>query len=232
MNSCERSGTVKAMCLAVLLAVAAASGSVAGQGQGSVIGTWDYYKASATPESAQALRNVETYHIEPGVQRMKQRNYGGALQDFEFILGFFPNHPKALTLISELCDLNWKAPQCNPEPYFQRAIEINPKASQTYVVYGLHMHRRKSLDRAVDNYKRALELNPASSNAHYNLGLAYFDMKRFELANQHAQAGYALGFPLSGLKDKLTRAGQWKVLPEDDVKRMIAHPDTDPTKPQ
>jgi len=173
---------------------------------------------------------VEAFHIEPGLQRMKQKNFAGALHDFEFILGFFPNHPRTLSLISDLCDINWKSPQCDPGPYFQRAFDINPNASQTHIVYGLHLQRRNELDKAVKSYQRGLELNPASSNAHYNLGLAYFDQKRFDSSNQHAQAAYALGFPLPGLKDKLTRAGQWKPLPEGEVKRLITHPTTEPAK--
>ena len=205
-----------------LLAAILATSLARAQGTGSVVGTYDYYAAAASPQTLQTLKNVESFHIEPGRDRMKKRNYPGALQDFEFILNYFPNHPIALALVSDLCDLNWKSPQCDPEPYFERAFQINPKAAQTWAVYGLHLQRIKSNDKAIDAYKRSLALNPASMNAHYNLGLAYVDLKRFDLANQHAQAAYALGYPLPGLKDKLVRAGQWKDLPRDAVDRLIA----------
>jgi tetratricopeptide (TPR) repeat protein len=218
MNVAERQCRLSAaLRTLVLAAVCLGSGVAAGQVKSNL----DYYKANASPESAQTLRNVEQFHLDPGVRRMKERNFAGALQDFEFILNYFPNHPKVLSLVSELCDLTWKNAQCEPERYFERAIEINPRVAQTFTVYGLHFQRRNNLPRAVESYGRALELNPASSNAHYNLGLAYFDQKRFDLANLHAQASYALGFPLSGLRDKLTRAGQWKPLSQEEIARAI-----------
>ncbi len=197
----------------------------AAQGAGSVVGTYDYYAAAASPQTLQTLKNVETFHIEPGRERMKKRNYPGALQDFAFILNYFPNHPTALSLVSDLCDLNWKSPQCEPQLYFERALRINPKAPQTWALYGLHLQRRKDVDKAIDAYGRALELNPASMNAHYNLGLAYADQKRFDLANRHAQAAYALGYPLPGLKDRLVRSGQWRELPRDELNALIASPE-------
>lgn len=222
MNASERKSSLTGA-LRMLVLAALCLGGAAATGQGT--GNRDYYKANTTAETAQALRNVEQFHLDPGLRRMKERNFAGALQDFEFILNYFPNHPRALTLVSELCDLNWKSAQCDPQRYFERAIEINPNIAQTFTVYGLHLQRRNNLPRAVESYGRALELNPASSNAHYNLGLAYFDQKRFDLSNLHAQASYALGFPLAGLREKLTRAGQWKPLPQEEIARAITPPE-------
>lgn len=212
-----------AICAAVL--IIAGSPVVLAQGQGSVVGVYDYYAAGATPQTAELLKNVEQFHIGPGRERMKKKSYQGAMQDFEFILNYFPNHPTALALVSDVCDLHWKSPQCDPGPYFEKALRINPGASQTYVIYGLHLQRRNTVDRAIDAYLNAIELNPASMNAHYNVGLAYFDLKRFDLANLHAQAAYALGYPLPGLRDKLTKAGQWKPLPADEVRKAITPPE-------
>lgn len=215
------SRTLVALIAAVVLAVPAERACAQ---RGSEAGVRDYYTASATPDGARALANLEQHHIAPGLARLKGRNYQGAFDDFTFILSGFPNHPQALALVSDICDVQWKDPRCDSTTWFQRALEINPRIAQTHVLVGLHEQRRGRIDEAVQSYKRALELNPASSNAHYNLGLAYLDRKRFDLANQHAQASYALGFPLSGLKDKLNRAGQWKALPPDELKRMISVP--------
>ena len=192
--------------------------------QGTVTGTasLDYYAAGTTPQTAELLKNVEQFHIGPGRDRMKRKSYQGALEDFEFILNYFPNHPTALSLVSDLCDVRWKSPRCDSSLLFEKALRINPYASQTHVLYGLHLQRRDAGDRAIDAYKRAIELNPASMNAHYNLGFAYLDGKRFDLANFHAQAAYMLGYPLPGLRDKLTRAGRWKPLPADEIQKAIS----------
>ena len=214
--------------LSAVLAAAVAA-PVAAQ-RGSEVGVRDYYTAGSTPDGARALANLEQHHIAPGLARLKGRNYQGALEDFTFILSSFPNHPQALALVSDVCDVQWKDARCDSESWFQRAVEINPRVAQTHVLYGLHRQRRGRANEAMQAYKRALELNPASSNAHYNLGLAYFDQKQFDLANQHAQASYALGFPLPGLRDKLNRAGQWKTIPADDLKRLMSVPEVDAAK--
>jgi tetratricopeptide (TPR) repeat protein len=137
-------------------------------------------------------------------------------------------------MISELCDLKWKSPRCEVDEWFQKAIDRNPNAAQTYLVLGLHLHRLNRLQEAVGSYQKALSLNPSYANAHYNLGLAYFDLKQFELSNQQAQLSYALGVRLPGLRDKLTKAGQWKPLDPEELKRQLGTnaPESTATNPQ
>lgn len=184
-------------------------------------GNRDYYSATETSEGAELLKNVEQFHIGPGLERMQGRNYSGARDDFEFILKFFPNHPRGLALISELCDVRWKNPQCDSSQWFERAIARNPDVGQTYVIEGVHLQRLNRLADAITSYKRALALDPTSRNAHYDIGLAYFDQKKFDLANRHAQIAYMLGMPFPGLRDKLTKAGKWVPLDRADLQREI-----------
>ena len=192
----------------------------AGAAIGSESGVWDYYRAHLSTDSARALSNVEKHHLNEGITRMNSGGHRGALAEFTFILDRFPNHPRALALLSELCDVKWKDLRCESDVIFQRAIAINPRVSQTYVLDGLHHQRRGRRGDAIKAYHRALDINPRSANAHYNLALAYVDEKRFDLANLHGQASYALGFPLPGLKEKLSKAGHWKPLPDEEVKRI------------
>lgn len=173
----------------------------------------DYYKARGSAHLAELLSAVERYHLQPGVNNMQRRNYRGAYGDFVFILNHFPNHPRALLLLGELCD-RWKAPHCNPEPFFDKAVEVNPKAGGTHLIKGIYLQKKGRLDEAVASYKAALEYEPDSFNTHYNLGLTYFAQKKYELANEHAQKAYALGVPLPALRQKLTSVGAWKALPE------------------
>jgi tetratricopeptide (TPR) repeat protein len=186
----------------------------------------DYYTAKQTKEGAELLKNVEKYHINNGIENMKSGNFLYAKRDYEFILRYFPNHPQALELISDLCDVKWKTPKCESDPWFRKAIDKNPTVSQTFLVNGLHLQRTGRVPEAIDSYKRAIELNPLSANAHYNLALAYVDQKQYELANRHAQLSYALGMPFPGLKDQLVRAGQWKPMDPEEVKRELATPAT------
>jgi tetratricopeptide (TPR) repeat protein len=174
----------------------------------------DYYN----PPSDGLLPAVERRHLIPGIQKMRNPALARfeAFDEFDFVLQAFPNHPRALDLMVQLC-LSWgdKGPgpgprkYCNLNAYFDKAIDVNPDAANTYVILGIYRLRVNQPKLAVESLKKALALDPASVNAHYNLGIAYFDLKEYALSNQHAQQAYALGAPLPGLQEKLKRVGRW-----------------------
>ena len=182
----------------------------------------DYYKARLTKSGADLLRKVEGYHLKQGMDKMRNGSYAYAYADFDFILRYFPNHPRGLALITELCDVKWKDPRCSSEARVRNAIDINPDAAQTYVVYGVHLQRLKRIPEAIEAYKKGIALDPAEGNAHYNLGLIYLEQKQFEPANRHAQLAYALGMPYPALRDKLMQAGQWRPMDPEQIKRELA----------
>lgn len=173
-------------------------------------GNRDYYTARSAND-IELLTAVEKYHLQLGYDELSQKRYEAAFGDAKFILHYFPNHPKALMMLSEICNRS-QSPTCNPDEWFEKAVFRNPAVSETYVIFGIYLHRTKRLDAAVKSYKQALEIDPMSLNAHYNLGLAYTDLKQYELANQHAQKSYALGAPFPGLRERLKRVGAWKPL--------------------
>jgi tetratricopeptide (TPR) repeat protein len=172
----------------------------------------DYYEyrySSTYARPEQLLRTVEKNHLVLSQQRMRERDYFRAFNEFAFVLRVFPNHPQALVGFMELCKA-WRSPKCNVDEYLAKALAVNPDAAGTHTVQGIYFARTGRYPAAIESYKRALALEPDSSNAHYNLALAYFDTKQYALANEHAQTAYALGFPLPSLRDKLKRAGYWK----------------------
>jgi tetratricopeptide (TPR) repeat protein len=173
-------------------------------------GGFDYYAPRTDNADITRLKNVEGYHLAPGQSKMARREYYYAQQEFEFILHYYPNHPKGLSLLSDLCE-KYGDKRCDAaaEAWFDKAIKLNPEVGQTYLLYGIHLHRKRQLEQAVKAYRRAIELAPSSVNAHYNLGLAYVDLKQYDLANQHAQRSYQLGAYTPGLKNKLEKVGKW-----------------------
>jgi tetratricopeptide (TPR) repeat protein len=179
---------------------------------GAQEGGRDYYAGRGT----ELLRNVDKYHLAQGEQKLRARQYEYAFGDFDFMLSYFPNHPKALLNMAQLCG-EWKAPRCNLDVTFENAIAVNPRAAGTYVVQGIWLSRVKRNKAAIDAFKAALALEPDSMNAHYNLALTYFDERDFALANEHAQRAYALGAPVMGLRQKLEKVGQWRPLPAPDA---------------
>jgi tetratricopeptide (TPR) repeat protein len=181
------------------------SGTAFAQGGG-----YDYYAPRTDNADITRLTNVEGYHVAPGQAQAARGNYYYAQQEFEFILNYYPNHPKALGLLSDLC-AKYTDPRCSTaaEARFQAAISRNPEIGQTYLLYGIHLHRKRQLEQAVKAYRRAIELAPSSVSAHYNLGLAYVDLKQYDLANQHAQRSYQLGAYTPGLRNRLEKVGKW-----------------------
>src|SRR5689334_12467082 len=55
----------------------------------------EYYASRGT----KLLATVEQYHLYPGEEKFRQRNFKSAFDDMEFILRYFPNHPNALLLM-------------------------------------------------------------------------------------------------------------------------------------
>lgn len=171
----------------------------------------DYYLAKSDPKLTQLLHIVEKHHMQPGLDQIKSRQYPQAWGSFDFILRYFPNHPRALLLMSELCE-KWRNPKCNMDAYFEKGIRMSPENSGIHLTKGVYLQKSGKLNDAIESYKKALEFNPGSANAHYNLGLAYTTQKQYVLANEHAQQAYNLGIDLPGLRNKLVAAGAWKTI--------------------
>ena len=165
----------------------------------------DYY----TTSDLTLLRTVERYHIVPAEEKIRTKFYTGARGDLDFVLRYFPNHPKGLLLMAQLC-ADPTMPHCDLDILFEKAIAINPNVAGTYVTQGVYLHRVKRYREAIASYQRALAIDPNSVNGHYNLGLAYLETKQYDLANDEAQRAYALGSPFPGLRDRLKQAGKWK----------------------
>jgi protein O-GlcNAc transferase len=88
-----------------------------------------------------------------------------------------------------------------------RAIELDPKCADAYLVLGLTEFQRGETAQSIQDYKRSLELQPRSYSAHYNLALAYVRQHELQEARLHleqavkldahqADAAYDLGIVL------------------------------------
>jgi Tfp pilus assembly protein PilF len=165
----------------------------------------DYY----TTTDITLLRTVERYHVVPAQEKIRTKFYSAARADIDFVLRYFPNHPKGLLLMAQMC-ADGVTQHCDLDVVFEKAIAINPNVAGTYVTQGVYLHRVKRYREAIASYQRALAIDPDSINGHYNLALAYLETKQYDLANQEAQRAYALGAPFPGLRDRLKQSGQWK----------------------
>jgi len=167
----------------------------------------DYYRARQE-NTYKLLLNVEKYHMNQGVDKLRAGRIRYAYGDFDFILRYYPNHPRALLLMGNLSLITHNSQQA--DRYFRKALSLFPDHAETYAIYGIFLQKQGKLKQAVMQYQRALKMNPDSSETHYNLGLAFFQLKDFQSAKAQAEKAYRLGFPLPGLRNKLINAGIWK----------------------
>jgi len=161
---------------------------------------------------AEKLPRVEGAHFTPPVEQLRYGKTGEVWNDIDYTLRTFPNHHRALyAMMRYHLKLDkpiepYRAGRAVLLPikcYFLRALEFKPSDSMVHMLYGMYFHKINKPQKALGRYKEALRLNPDQVEAHYNLGLLFFDLKDYDAAREHADKAYSLGYPLSGLKNKL-----------------------------
>lgn len=178
----------------------------------------DYFDKS--PKVLDHLKLVEMAHFTAEVERLERGRTSGdsAFGDLDYTLRHFPNHPRALYAMSKLFLDPLKKPsnlstytgfQRTMECYFQRAIQINPTSSVTYMLNGIYLHKLKKYDEALKLYQKSEQLHANSAELNYNMGLLYFDMKNIQKSKEYAKKAYRLGYQLPGLRQKLSKQGVW-----------------------
>jgi hypothetical protein len=81
------------------------------------------------------------------------------------------------------------------------------------MVYGLFLLKSGDKKAAVEQLEIARDGGLSGGNFSYNLGLAYFQAQEYEKAREQAYKAKEMGFQLDGLKNLLTKAGQWREPP-------------------
>lgn len=164
---------------------------------------------------AEQKQLVEGAHFTREVEMLVKGNStqfpGG---DLSYTLGAMPNHHRALM---SMMNLSFKEKRDKPrgsrytvDCWFYRAIRFSPDDGMVRMIHGIYLLKRGRQDKAIDEFEEARKTVGDNANLHYNLGLAYFEAKNYDSALFHAQEAYRLGFPLEGLRRKLTAAGKWR----------------------
>lgn len=177
----------------------------------------DYRKGRT--EFAAKLAYVEKNAFSPEVE---SGAFGlAAVSALETTLAAFPNHAPALNALTRLAlkEKRAKLPGMKfpVECYYDRAQRFAPDDAAVYAAYAAYLFGLGLSDKAVEMYLRAVELDERNAVIQYNLGLAYFKLSNFELANKYAQRAYNAGFPLPGLRTMLQNAGKWVYLPDEKM---------------
>ncbi|QGZ40565.1 TPR repeat protein [Pseudoduganella flava] len=160
-----------------------------------------------------ALHLVESAHYTEEVAAGVRGNTGTVGGDLDYTLRAFPNHVKALTTMATVA-MRTKVTQLvgakyPVECYFERAVRFKPDDGMAWAAYGQYVYKLGQEERAMPLLKKAAELVPDNPSVNYNLGIAYFRAKRYDLAVQHAKKAYQHNFPFDGLRNMLVNAGKW-----------------------
>jgi hypothetical protein len=173
------------------------------------IGPYDF---RTVPEGFR--KQVESHHFIPEVERLVRGQTGDIGADIDFVLGTMPNHPRALAamvrLSKKLGTATPKGAKLSVDCYFQRAVAFQPDDWTVRNLWGAYRLGRGDVNGAIEQFQEAIRLFPEDAIAHYNLGLAYFDKKEYDLAVAEARRARELGLDLPGLQNKLERAGKWR----------------------
>ena len=90
--------------------------------------------------------------------------------------------------------------------YALQARELDPGLEGAYSARAMLFRDRGELDEAAAALEEGLAaITGESAELNYFLGLTYLDLGRNELARQHAEVAYRLGYPLPGLRNRLAR---------------------------
>ncbi len=157
------------------------------------------------------LSAVEKHHLPQAREKAARKDEQAAAYawgDIEFILRRFPNHPQALLIATDL-SLRLDSRK-RVEKYMERAVSFDPRPAEPWIIYGIFLHRWGDYAAAVEKYREALKRDAGNPETWYNLGLAYFELKRYDEALEAAHKAYAQGYPLPGLRNRLRRAGHWR----------------------
>ena len=155
---------------------------------------------------------VEGAHFTSDVENLRKGKSSTIMGDLDYTLRAFPNHHRALNSMAKYLRDNpaiasqFRTADC----YFDRAMRFRPRDATVRMIYGSYLFKRGDRSAALQRYEEALAIGPESAELHYNMGLLQVELKHLDVALEHAQKAYAMGYPLQGLKHRLQRAGAWR----------------------
>jgi predicted Zn-dependent protease len=153
----------------------------------------DYFEAGADEASARLLRQVEFFHLNKKFfENIANGIYKYPLQDIDFILEYFPNHPRGLQLLMSVAALSKN--RALPIMSFEKAIALYPNHAITYAQYGWYYVTIDRLENGIQKLKDAIQMDPQLTAAYVWLAQAYEKKGDLQLAREAAGRAKELGY--------------------------------------
>lgn len=203
-------------------AVAQTRGSTCGD-LANHYGPFDYRTSSN-----ELRERIENFHFTPQVEALIKGQSGFKIgPGLNYTLMVFPNHPRALLSMMRYGE-KFKSPQPPDaqypvECYFERALRFKPDDTTVRMIHATFLSANGRAPEALTELNKVITTAPDNPFTQYNVGLIYLDMKEYDKALVQAHKAMALGFPQTGLRDKLTAADKWRA-PEDSLTPDLMNP--------
>jgi len=174
-------------------------------------GRRDFRTLDATDEGRGDLRVFEQFHLSKAQKNLAEGRPQYAVKDLDFVLRRVPNHERALRLLLELSKVEKaRSGTRTLGCYFVWARDFVTNDVTVLSYGGYYFWKSNKTELAIEWWDAALAIDPDAPEVNYNLGLAYFSMHEYSKARTHAWSAYEAGYPLSGLRQKLRDAGEWR----------------------
>lgn len=151
-----------------------------------------------------------------GVDNASQGKFKEAKQEFEQALKVDPSFgpaKRALQIIEDVASqkiesqtaVNYfkgityslKGQHGQAIPYYNKAIEINPRFANAYFSRGVaYAQDRGQFDQAISDYDKAIEINPDFAKAILSRGAAYYFKGEYDKAWADVHKAQSLGLPV------------------------------------
>lgn len=156
--------------------------------------TIDWFNRNQDSYTTTLISNVEKFHLSQDnfFQNFRDQWYFGALDHLQYVLSFFPNHPKALMLFSTISRIINKPTL--PLPYYQRALQYFPQHAITHFQYGKYLMNINKIDEGISALKHAVTIDSDLGIAHAALAEAYYKNGDIDQAKKEVKKARELGY--------------------------------------
>ena len=152
---------------------------------------WDYWDSD--PEAQALLKNVEYNHMGKHVLGAYQvGRYYDAIDNLQYTLRRFPNHPQALMLLGLLAKTTKNF--ALPVEYFLKALTLYPQYAITHAQFGQYLVDIGQVGRGMERLNDALKIDPNLPQAYAGLAVAHQKMGQRDQALAFAQRAKELGY--------------------------------------
>ena len=151
----------------------------------------DYWDSDPTVKAL--LKNVEFNHMGKHVLGNYQvGRYNDAIDNLQYTLVRFPNHPQALMLMGLMAKTTKNFTL--PIEFFQKALTLYPQYAITHAQFGQYLVEIGMVGPGMERLNDAIKVDPNLSQAYAGLAVAYQKMGNKDQARTFAQRAKDLGY--------------------------------------